>query len=133
MNSQYTKCGSMVKIYRLFYNSTPSEQLIWNHCLFLKEPWPYFTTRFRLKKKTLNVYLRNSNYVKMNSQCTKCGSMVKICRLFYNSATSGQFETFFTLLKEPWPYFKTGFRPKKKTLNVYLCKFNTTSTYITSQ
>ena len=132
MNSQCTKCGSRMKIYRLFYNSALNGQFETFFTL-LKEPWRYFTTGFRPKKKTLNVYLCNSNYVKWILNTPN----VAVRWEFANSSTIlhpvDSLELFFTLLKEPWSYFKTGFRPKKKTLNVYLCKFNTMSTYITSQ
>ena len=91
----------------------------------LKEPWRYFTTGSRPKKKTLNVYLCNSNYVKsiLNTAnaAVQCGGNLQIILQFCIQWTVWN---FFTLLKESWPCFTTRFRLKKKTLNVYLCNSN---------
>ena len=52
----------------------------------------------------------------MNSQYTKCGGAVGICKFFYNFATSGQFGTFFTLLKGAMVLFQDRILTEKENI-----------------
>jgi len=52
MNSQYIKFGIAVGICQFFYNFAISGHF-GTFFIFLKEPWPYFTTEFRPKKENI--------------------------------------------------------------------------------
>jgi len=52
----------------------------------------------------------------MNSQYTKCGGAMRICKFFYNFAPSGQFGTFFYIGKGAMVLFQNRISTEKENI-----------------